>query len=260
MTYRILPLLLTVLLAAPWASAREKVRVLGYVFPPFVNADKHTGLTFELIDLLNSSQDDYWFSFELSSPNRRYLNFNRSQADLILYEMPEWEWQQYNAPVSTSSVLYEGGEVFIALKKPGRDQHYFDQLQGKQIAIFQGYHYQFADLKSDTREIRKRFDVLVTNKHQQLIELVERGRADLAIVTQSYLLQQLKINPELKDRLLISDRYDQHYRLRALLADKATLDIKTLEKLLQKLRNNGSYTKMLNQYGLTPPALKTDHQ
>ena len=232
------------------AQPLETVRVLGYVFPPFVNVDTRSGLTFGLIDELNRRQDQFHFIFQLSSPNRRYMMFERQGADVILYEMPEWEWQKRGIAVSASAVIHQDAEVYIALRQPGRDQRYFDRILDKQIAVFQGYHYDFAGYNSDSNWLNQHFDVLITDKYPQLIELVRRGRADIGVINKGYLYQLFEQTPELAEELLVSDRYDQLYQLRALVADTSPITSEQVSRLIDEIRADGSYAKMLRQYGL----------
>lgn len=232
------------------AQSIETVRVLGYIFPPFVNVDASTGLTFELIDELNRRQKQFHFVFQLSSPNRRYMMFKRQSADVILYEMPEWEWQKREVVFTSTAVFHQDADVYIALRQPGRDQHYFDRIDDKQIAIYQGYHYGFAAHNTDSRWLNETFDVLITDKYSQLIELVRRGRADISVITKGYLYQLFEQTPALAEELLVSDRYDQLYQLRALVANTSPVSSEQVSRLLDEIRSDGSYAKILRQYGL----------
>ncbi|MEH6651562.1 MAG: ABC transporter substrate-binding protein [Motiliproteus sp.] len=233
------------------AQPLETVRVLGYIFPPFVNVDARSGLTFELIKELNRRQDQFHFVFQLTSPNRRYMMFQRQSADLMLYEMPKWDWLERGIPVSSTTVLHHDAEVYIAQRQPGRDQRYFDRILDKQIAIFQGYHYSFADYNADSYWLKQHFDVLITDKYPQLIELVRRGRADIGVITKGYLYQQFAQFPALAKELLVSDRYDQSYQLRALVADSSPVTLEHVNGLLDQIRSDGTYAKILREQGVS---------
>ncbi len=235
------------------AEPVQTVRVLGYVFPPFVNADTRTGLTLDLIELLNQHQQRFQFSFQLTTPNRRYVSFERKQADMVLFEMPEWGWKERSIKPVASSVLLQDGERYISRAQPDRDQQFFDQIGNKRIAIFQGYHYGFAGFNTDGRWLNQHFNVLITDKHEQLISLVTRERVDVSVITQAYLRSQIKQNPELAETLLISDRFDQIYQLRALIAATAPITPNQFEQMVSELVANGSYKRLLAQYGIAEP-------
>jgi polar amino acid transport system substrate-binding protein len=216
---RVLVLAMTLMLSGP-ALAREVVRVGGYKFAPFVemaSADKPAGLTLDMIKALNQFQNRFDFQFVLTSPARRYKDFEDGKFDLMFFESPDWGWRERKAPVDASEVFLDGGEVYVAQARPGRGQGYFDDLATRRMVGILGYHYGFAGFEADPAALAKRFRVALVNDNAASIEMVLKDRGDVAVVTDSYLKRYLRAHPDLEARLLVSDRYDQRYAHRVLL-------------------------------------------
>ena len=78
--------------------------------------------------------------------------------------------------------------------------------------------------------------------------MVLRDRADIALVTRSYLSTFLAANPVEVDQLLVSDRIDQVYRHYALLRPNAPISGAQFDALLQRLRDDGQLFQIFQPY------------
>lgn len=235
------------------AEAREEVMVGGYAFAPYVEVAEDgrvDGLTLELIALLNDSQDDYAFDFFLTSPARRFADFEAGRFDLIFFESPDWGWSERGLPVEASEVFLHDSEIFVAEAEPGRFQSYFWDLEGKTVAGMLGYHYAFAGYVSEPATLESDFGMILVNDNAAAIELVLRGRADLAVVTRSYLLRHLADHPERADSLLLSEIADQHYEHRALIRRGSRPSPGEIDALLQVLQAEGALEELWRRAGI----------
>jgi len=250
---RAIGLLLALLAFGPPAWAAVEVRVGCYEFSPYVEIDadgRVRGLTPELLDLLNESQGDYRFVPFLTTPSRRYQDFEAGLYDVIFFESPDWGWRSRNLPIDVSPVFLEDAEVYIAHTEPGRTQAYFDDFAGKTIAGLLGYHYAFADFDSDPERLRSRFAMHLVTSNQASIELVLRHRVDLAVVTLSYLKGYLADHPDARSDLLVSDRRDQIYRHRIIVRKGFKPDAEALFALLEGLQRNGALEALWRRHHL----------
>ncbi|MNC76377.1 hypothetical protein D3C75_1280860 [compost metagenome] len=84
--------------------------------------------------------------------------------------------------------------------------------------------------------------------------MVQRGRADIALVTRSYLNDYLARNPGSAERLLASQRVDQVYHHYALLRPKAPISAVEFNEFMQRLRVNGELLKIFQPYQITVTA------
>lgn len=233
------------------AEAGEVVRVGGYDFPPFVETEGGIkGLTLDVIDALNKAQDTYDFRFVATSARRRYADVAEGRFDLIFFESPEWEWTARKAAVDFSDVFLTGGEVYIAPAKPGRGQEWFDTLKGKRLVGILGYHYGFAGFNADPEALTRDWGIKLVNSHTSSIGMVLAGRMDVAVVTDAYLWAYLSHNPNARQHLLVSERYDQHYNHRVLVRQGGAITVAEVNRLLVALKANGTLDRLWREAGV----------
>jgi len=236
------------------AQDRRVVTVGGYEFPPYVELDRAggspQGLTIDLLALLNEAQDKWDFQFFLTSPPRRYRDFAAGAFDMIAFESPEWGWTASGQRFEASKVFFEDSEVYVARKAEGRGQTYFDDFSGKRMAGILGYHYGFAEFNADPAVLKDKFAMMLVTDHAASIEVVLRDRADVAVVTKSYLLRYLARNATARDQLLVSDKVDQVYRLQILTNPAEGPAAAELDGLLEVLETNGRLPALFDKAGV----------
>ncbi len=197
---------------------------------------------------MNALQDTYVFKFVPTSSKRRYRDFDRGDFDLIMFESIQWGWA--DKPIEKSDVIYLGGEVYITGAVPGRSQDYFNDLKGKLILGYVGYHYGFADFNSDEAFLEKQFNIKLTKTHEGNIRSVASGRADIAVVAISFLKKYLYHHPEISEKILISKKLDQQYILTMLMRSDTHPNISEINELIQTMKDNGTFTRIFVSYGI----------
>lgn len=235
------------------ASAAEVVRVGAYDFPPFVEVESGgpvKGLTVDIIDALNKAQGQYEFRVVSTSARRRYADVGAGLFDLIFFESPEWEWTAKGAAVDFSNVFLQGGEVYIAPAKPGRGQEWFADLRGKRLVGILGYHYGFANHVAEPEVLAKDWGMKLVNNHRSSIEMVLADRMDVGVVTDSYLWAYLARNPAARERLLVSERFDQRYNHRVLVRRGGPIDVDNVNRLLAELDKGGTLARLWKSAGV----------
>ncbi|WP_068503204.1 substrate-binding periplasmic protein [Magnetospirillum moscoviense] len=237
------------MMAADGAPAAQLVKVGGYEFPPFVEADGK-GLVHDVIAALNAAQTAYEFRFVPVAARRRYADLADARFDVMFFESPDWEWTQRQAAVDFTAEFLQGGEVFVAQARPGRGQDFFASLTGKRLVGILGYHYGFADFNADPERLARDWGMKLVANHKSSIDMVLADRADLAVVTDSYLWAYLSKVPEAREKLLVSDRFDQVYRHRALVRRLGPIDVKILDGLLARLERDGTLARTWRQGGI----------
>lgn len=244
-------LLSALVLCMPKVQAEQRVRVGAYHFPPYVVKPESTepsGLLPELLAALNQSQQVYRFDLVPTSVTRRYRDLLQARYDMILFESPDWGWQ--GIPLQKLDLQITDAEVYVARAEEGRDQHYFDRVGDKRMALYSGYHYGFAGFNSDQEFLGRQFNAVLTYSHDSNLRMLLHGRADISVVTRSYLrLYQLE-HPQESARLLVSERTDQVYHHHALLRPQGPLDASQLAGLLQGLQESGKLGDLVSRYHL----------
>ncbi|MBD9456724.1 transporter substrate-binding domain-containing protein [Pseudomonas sp. PDM05] len=231
------------------ASAAQLVRIGAAHFPPYTVRPEQgadTGLLPQLVEALNTSQTDYQFVLVPTSIPRRFRDFEQGRVDMAIFENPDWGWQKI-AHTSVDMGL-EDAEVFVAQRLPARDQSYFTDLDGKRLAVFSGYHYAFANFNPDPKYLVEHFNATLTYSHDSNLLMVARGRADIALVTRSYLSDFMVRNAQMAGQFLVSQRIDQVYHHYALLRPKAPITAQAFAELLKRLRDSGQMLKIFEPY------------
>ncbi|CAM4072072.1 Extracellular solute-binding protein family 3 [Pseudomonas reidholzensis] len=243
-------------LAVPaWAEQGVEIRIGAAHFPPYTvrpEQGAERGLLAQLAEALNALQQDYRFVLVPTSIPRRFGDFQQGRTDMAIFENPQWGWQQI--PHQAVDMGLEDAEIFVARQQPGRDQHYFDELRGKRLALFNGYHYAFAHFNSDPRQLVETYSATLTYSHDSNLFMVQRGRAEIALVTRSFFSDFLVRNPGSRDQLMASERVDQVYHHYALLRPGAPISGATFASLLRRLRDNGELLRIFTPYRISVAA------
>lgn len=239
------------LLAAGASFAAETIRVGGAHFPPYViKSDLHdsSGLLPDLLVALNAAQSDYHFVMLPTAIVRRFADLQRGRIDMAIFENPNWGWQGIDLNVVDMGL--EDAEMFVARNEELRDQGYFDQLLGKRLALYRGYHYGFAEFNSDPEYLSSTFNANLGHSHDSNLLMVLRGRADIALVTRSNLHDFIRRHKEHASRLLVSERLDQIYRHHAMIRPGAPITAERFASLLDDLRARGELARIFDPYGI----------
>jgi ABC-type amino acid transport substrate-binding protein len=251
--FRQLLTLLCLLMTLP-AMAGEQVRVGAYHFPPYVVKPESAapeGVLPDLLAALNALQSNYRFTLVPTSVTRRYRDLQSGRFDLILFESPRWGWQ--NTAYTSLDLQIQDAEVYVALAEPGRDQRYFDQLKGKRLALYNGYHYGFAGFNANQQFLREQHNAVLTYSHDSNLLMLMRGRADIAVITRSYLQHSQRSDPQRSRALLVSQRLDQVYQHHALFAPDSALTPQAFAELLLALNQDGQLDALFRGYHLVVP-------
>lgn len=240
-----------VLLQALFAQAGPmvEVRVGGAHFPPYTvrpEQGTETGLLPQMLKALNQLQQQYRFVLVPTSVPRRFGDFQQGRTDIAMFENPKWGWDRF--PHQSVDLGLEDAEIFVARQQSGRDQHYFDNLQGKRLALFNGYHYAFANFNSNPDDLREIYNATLTYSHDSNLLMVERERVDIALVTRSYFIDFCARHPDIADQFLASERIDQRYRHYAILRPESPIDAKAFAALIRRLHDNGQMLRIFQPY------------
>ncbi len=244
------------LLAARPLIPETIVRVGGYTYPPFIGKDEsgsYSGLTLDLLELLNGIDSGYRFLFVPTSPNRRYRDAEAGLYDIIFFERTEWGWSERGIPTTVSGVLFQDSQVFLARRHPDRGQEYFDDFEGKRLLGILGYHYRFAGGVTDPDALERTFGMGTVNDQTAVVQAVLSQRADIGIVNETFLRGYLVRHPEAAELLLVSDRCDDIHPLRILFMEHAPIGPRTLESLLLRLERETAIERLLSRYPACAP-------
>jgi ABC-type amino acid transport substrate-binding protein len=238
-------------------SAQEVVRVAAVHFPPYMvhpESGVNTGLLPGLLTALNQLQDRYTFVLVPTSLPRRFQELRQGRVDIAIFENPNWGWQ--DVPHTAVALGIEDAEVFVGRRAQGEDEHYFDTLADKRLALYSGYHYAFAGFRAEPEYLTSHYRATLTYSHDSNLLMVARNRADVALVTRSYLRGFYERYPELRETLVVARHADQLYQHYALLRPQAPISAAQLASYLARLHADGTLARLFGPYQikLTPQA------
>ncbi len=230
--------------------AGEVIKVGVYEFPPYVFVgEKATGITVDMIGLMNKFQKDYQFEVVTTTPQRRYKDFDNKKFDMLLFESKGWGWLKY--PVAGSLAFLKGAEHYVALKKPGRGQAFFGDFKNKKMIGMLGYHYGFARFHAEADYLKKNYNMTLTDNQQTNLDLILNKRGDIAVMSKAYLNYYFKKHPKQQAKFLVSDKPDQIYRHTALVRKGLkSITVRDINKLLQAMKTKGVLTPLWKKHGL----------
>lgn len=237
------------LVLAQSAIAAQEVRVAAVYFPPYVfkaEQNQPRGLLSELLAALNQAQSQFSFVMVPTSIKRRFRDLEQQRIDLAIFENPGWGWR--DVPHEALDMGLEDSEVFVARAEPGRDQRYFDSLTDKRLALYHGYHYAFAQFNAEPGYLSKTFNASLSHSHESNLLMVLHQRAEIALVTRSYIGEFLERNRQFAGQLLISERADQRYRHHVIMRPGAPISPEQFSAILEGLRERGQLEQIFTRY------------
>ncbi len=231
------------------AVATEIIRVGIYDFPPYVFiAKKSSGITIEMIAAINKIQHKYEFVAVATTAKRRYRDFEKNKFDMMIFENKNWGWGKY--PLHVSTVFATGNEVYVTQAKKNKGQDFFSDFKNKAMIGVLGYHYQFANFKTEQNYLEKNFNLLLTDSQKSSLSLILNNRGQIAVLSNAYLNYHFSHNPEDKAKLLISNKYDQVYQHTILIRKNDTISLQYINKLLEQMKKSGTLKALGQKYGL----------
>ena len=223
------------------------LKVGGYPFEPFVDDDQ--GITADFIALLNRSQQQIHFEFVPIPSQRRYELMRREVIDAVFFEMPVWGWQGFEEDVEVSSSILRGTEVFVA-RRDSSTEDLFGLSHDRKVALTLGYHYAFAGFNSDQNHLRTIVDPIFAEKVSQTLRYLRSGAADMAVMSDIFLLSQYEKNPNLQSELTIGPVPDHDYSLPVIIHKSAPVTAQQIDDIVNGLRKSGELARFFEQYGL----------
>ncbi len=254
-------LLALALYLAPGLSYSEPPETLivvgAYYFPPIADFgpdQEPVGLLADLVQELEADTPGVHFRIFHTSPKRRYMDFDAGLYDVIFFENPDWGWS--GRDISIGPPLLMDQDVYVALRKPGRDLSFFDDIEHRKIVALAGYHYGFIARITDSTTVSPNFAIELSDNNNRNLQLIKADRpsvAEIAVINRSFLQAHLARHPEDRELLLTSDQPDQNYLLRIIARKGGATSADELTHMLKPVIADGRYRQMVEKWGLQLP-------
>jgi hypothetical protein len=221
------------------------VKIGGYLFPPYVemNGNEISGHTINLINKMNSIQDKYNFVFVLTSPKRRYIDFN-NKYDIIFFEDATWEWNEKKINFRKIDLKVEDYEIFFTLKKKASNEEYFKSYPQRKLVLIRGFHYPIVDFNTDESKIKSQLNIVFMDNPQKLVDFILSERADIGITTISSLRILSYTNIDDYNSLFLSESRLNNYNLSAIISNLSPISYKELEEIINSVEKTGFFNKI----------------
>lgn len=227
--------------------AKQLVNVgLTSIQPPFViNPETEHGLAYDFVEFLNRKQDKYHFSARLVPVKRLLVTDKYSTPDMIAFNNVGWGWTKRGGIGSLT--LTEGRDLFFSLTE---NEHH--ENKGT-LAAVTGFHYAFANYSS--KNLPKMDNVRLVKNELAVLRLVEHGRTERGITSESLLNWISVSEPERYKQFKIDPEEDHSYNRQFIILPSSPLTIDEFNDLLLTLKGP-QMNKLFTSYGLKPPPLK----
>lgn len=239
-------LILLAVITTSLAQARETVYLYTYHNkPPFVvDMQAHTGLYFDLADLLTAKSEKYLF-ITIYIPRKRIDHFieNELLDGVVLGASPIWFKDKGESRFLWLPPFYDDSDEFVSRKEAPFEFTGRASLKGKIIAGVAGYYYFGINEAVESGEL-KRID---TVGEKEVLSLIEKGRADMGIVSQS-VFRYLKKQKAIPDGFHFSGRKHDEFQRRAFTSLSNTAVHAEMAELLNKVKEDGSWARLVNNY------------
>jgi len=251
-------LIFTLSQSSAWAAATNDKKPLivkvGVVhFPPYIEVEadgKTSGIIMELLNYMNTAQSTYKFEPVQTSAMRKIRDFKNGSYDLSFFDNLKWGWDKTD--VDASQVFMRGKEIYIAKKKTGRGQNYFNDFTEKSMVGMLGYHYGFANFNADASFLRTKFNMQASTSNEGSVKMILRDRGDIAIVSDAFLHWYFIAHPEARTKILTSNKVDQHYLLSVIVRKNIRPTVQEINTLLGKFKQSKEFKSLEDRYGITP--------
>lgn len=210
------------------------IAVGGYLFTPYVVKDengKYSGVTVSLIDELNRRQGKYNFVFNITSPYRRYADFDK-KMDIFMFEDERWGWKKKKVYFSPSVVKYI--ECFVTRANEKRP------INELALIGVRGYNYDY---------ISNNKPAFLLHDDDKLFDALLRGRGDLIQVNSFRLKQYLNKNPSTKSAFEISGEFVK-FDLKFIFNSNSKISQDEFFKIWKGVLDEGAYKYVMRKHGL----------
>lgn len=231
-------------------TEREVVAWTYHQIPPFIlDEDNRTGLSFDLIALLNRhAQNRGRFRFILVYLPRKRLDMHlqRHSAGLVLWVNPSFFEDPQNKRYQWTPALLHDQQEFVSRAEQPFDYHGPESLHGRILGGVLGHRYAGIQAHIDQGLIHRE-DVLI--EEQNLNKLLSK-RLDVILIPRST-ARFYRLRRDLSSKLHFSvtplSRYSRQLLLQPSLAPEVSA---FLQNVVTTLPQNPDWQRLLKSYGL----------
>lgn len=223
------------------SHAAQEIKVGAYDFAPYFSAEdkQNESLIVTAVGVLNEIQSEFRFKIVPIPAKRRYEMLKKRQVDVLFFEDKAWGWK--TEAIDFLPLPLKDGEVYIAKKDEHVDDKVFEKFNGKKVMGVLGFHYACTQF-IDNPEIQiKDFEFSTAMDREHIIHQVLKGKADVGILTRSYLQRILNLRKDWADKIFVGKKPDQTYNLGIIANKNSFLESIQFKNLINQFLKNKKF-------------------
>ncbi|CAM3478325.1 hypothetical protein [Thalassospira profundimaris] len=240
--------MISILFLASAAIGQTVVKVgITSIQPPLViDAVEKRGLVYDVVAALNELQSDYQFKAYHYPAKRLLVSYRDEDVHLVAYNDVKWGWLERDGVGSVDMI--DGRDLFFTLRG-----YQPPTQRPEQIGAVRGFHYAFADF--DSAKLSQMPNVSLVNNEDGVLRLVEHGRVDKGIVSETFLEWIAVSEPDVYQALEIDREHpDDTYHRQFVAFPYSPISVTEFNRLVMQLTETGDLQEIYARYGLTVPA------
>jgi len=234
------------------SSTKIEIVVGMGIRPPFLSLSEQSGAGLDILNVMNTVQQQFLFIHKELPSKRRIQAFNEAWIDIMMWDNASSGWQE--CPLTASSPLVSSKDVYITFKEENRTQSFFDDLSKQRIVMVNGFHYKFADFETDIETLTNRFNLKLVRTEEAVIKMILAKRAEIGVVSETALNWFLIRYPQHYSNMFISEKYDTAYNRHFLVPENGIIEVDDINQILKLADSKGLLSPIYKKYGLTKPS------
>jgi ABC-type amino acid transport substrate-binding protein len=226
------------------------IKVGAGIRPPFLIEDGK-GMGAEIIAVFNSIKKKFHFELIHTPIKRRVRSLEDGLVDVFMWDNLNWGWQASNLKASLP-ILYSK-DVFLTQSSAIKSQSYFDNFENKRICGVNGYHYKFINYSTNPRELSKKFNHTQVRTEEESIKMALLNRCDISVASQSAIDWFFINNADLRNKILISEKFDTEFSRHFLVPDTAPILVSDINNIILKANELSLLEGIYKKYGQAFP-------
>ena len=226
-----------------------RVALTNSLQPPLTTGSG--GLSVDILQALNQLQDTYYFEQSLVATLRYRELIKQQRIQMAAFSNLNWSWD--TDTVQASLPMIHDRDIYIALNKDGHHEmlNALDPSTSKAGVL--GFHYRLVNFSKDQNQIKESQNMILVENEMSVFNMIVLKRANIGIVSQSFLHYMQSQDTMHKHQILIADEVDSVYDRYYVIHKQAPISIEVFNQLLRDLNQSGALKRIYDSYGLPLP-------
>ncbi|MGJ8692938.1 MAG: substrate-binding periplasmic protein [Thalassotalea sp.] len=243
----LLPIILCLILSFSATSQKIHIKVGAGIRPPFLLANNN-GLGIDILNAFNLVQSQFTFELIPVPIARRVESLREGWVDIVMWDNIQWGWDEHFSLIQSTPLLTTK-DTFVSFFSENKDQSYFNNLKNKRICAVNGYHYKLFNYETDYRKLKSQYNISLIRTEAESIKMALLKRCDISIASLSAIDWFLTSNPDAREKLIISEKFDTQYSRHFLVPKYASISVEEVNAIYYKAKELNLLAPIYHRYG-----------